>query len=311
MTQTNLTQLIQDFLDDLEIARNRSKKTRENYAHYLNRFLEFSNLQDPHDITLDVVRKYHLWLNRYQDAFGSELKRQTQIYHIIALRSFLKYLQKRDIETLSPEKVEVGKMPARQVQFLEQDELERLLRAPEGDDIRTLRDRAILALLFSTGLRVSELCALTRDQVNIERGEFAVKGKGDKVRMVFLSKEAQDDLHRYLKARQDVLPALFIPIPKTKNPLATIAKINTSKKLTPRSVQRIIKFYAAKAGITKKITPHIMRHSFATDLLRNGADIRSVQALLGHSNITTTQIYTHVTDKHLREIHKKFHSQES
>ncbi|KKR09666.1 MAG: Tyrosine recombinase XerC [Parcubacteria group bacterium GW2011_GWA2_39_18] len=307
MAENRTKKFIQDFLDDLEIARNRSKKTRENYLHYLNRFLEFSKIFDPSQINQELIRKYHLWLNRYQDRFGNELKKQTQIYHIIALRSFLKYLQKMDVQTLSPEKIEVGKMPSRQVQFLEKDELKRLLSAPEGDDLRTKRDRAILEMFFSTGLRVSELCKLNRDDVNLERGEFSVRGKGDKIRTVFLSEEAKEAIKSYLKMRPDTLPALFIPIPKNKNSSASLAKIETSKKLTPRSVQRIIKFYAAKAGITKKVTPHIMRHSFATDLLRNGADIRSVQALLGHSNITTTQIYTHVTDKHLKEIHKQFH----
>ena len=254
---------------------------------------------------------WNLWLNRYKDKFGNELKKQTQIYHIIALRSFLKYLQKMDIETLSPEKIEVGKMPSRQVQFLEKDELERLISAPSGEDLRSKRDRAILEMLFSTGLRVSELCSLNCDDINLERGEFSVRGKVDKIRAVFLSEEAREAIKNYLKLRPDTLPALFIPVPKTKNAAASLAKIETSKKLTPRSVQRIIKFYSAKAGITKKVTPHIMRHSFATDLLRNGADIRSVQALLGHSNITTTQIYTHVTDKHLREIHKQFHDKKN
>lgn len=282
--------LIKDYLDYLEIEKNRSIKTRVSYERYLKRFLEYSKISEPEQISQDLVREYRLWLNR------QSLKKNTQNYYLIALRNFLKYLAKRDVKTLSADKIELGKQSERQVVFLEENEVERLLDAP----IAASRDRAILELLFSTGLRVSELCGLNRDSINLKSGEFSVRGKGDKVRLVFLSDAARDALKNYLEKRKDADGALFIR--QTKNPAKT-----DNLRLTARSVERLVKFYAAKAGLTKKITPHSLRHSFATDLLMNGADIRSVQALLGHSNITTTQIYTHVTDKQLREVHQAFH----
>lgn len=292
--------LLKDYLDHLEIEKNRSIKTRINYERYLKRFLEFSKVSKSEQISQDLVRQYRLWLNR------QDIKKNTQNYYLIALRNFLKYLAKRDVKTLSADKIELGKQSERQVIFLEENELERLLGAPSGTSFKTLRDRAILELLFSTGLRVSELCALNRDSINLksglpaQTGEFAVRGKGDKVRLVFLSGNAKEVLKNYLEKRKGVDEALFIR--QTKNP----AK-EDNLRLTARSVERLVKYYAAKAGLTKKITPHSLRHSFATDLLMNGADIRSVQALLGHSNITTTQIYTHITDKQLREVHEAFH----
>ncbi|MBI4709012.1 MAG: tyrosine-type recombinase/integrase, partial [Candidatus Portnoybacteria bacterium] len=230
-------------------------------------------------------------------------------YHIIALRNFLRYLAKRDIKSLSAEKIELAKQSPRQVDFLEGDELERLLESPSGASPRALRDKALLELLFSTGLRVSELCKLNRNSVNLEKGEFSVRGKGEKIRVVFLSERAKKALRNYLNVRKDVDPALFIRYPKSKKPELAMAQIK-DLRLTPRSVERIVKHYATKAGITKKVTPHILRHSFATDLLTGGADIRSVQTMLGHSSITTTQIYTHITDKQLKEVYRAFHGKQ-
>lgn len=294
----DIKELLSDYLDHLEIEKNRSIKTRVNYERYLKRFLEFSRISKPSQISQDLTRQYRLWLNRQL------LKKNTQNYYLIALRNFLKYLAKRDIETLTADKIELGKQSERQVIFLEENELERLLAASQGPSLKLLRDKAILELLFSTGLRVSELCGLNRDSLNLKSGEFPVRGKGDKVRLVFLSETAKEAIKNYLEKREDVDEALFIrQIKKQVNSPAG----GENLRLTTRSVERLVKYYAAKAGLTKKITPHSLRHSFATDLLRNGADIRSVQALLGHSNITTTQIYTHITDKQLREVHQMFH----
>lgn len=289
--------LLKDYLDYLEIEKNRSIKTRVNYERYLKRFLEFSKISKPEQISQDLTRRYRLWLNR------TGIKRNTQNYHLIALRNFLKYLAKRDIKVLSADKIELGRQSERQVIFLENNELERLLNAPNGGSFKTLRDRAILELLFSTGLRVSELCALNRDSINLKSGEFAVRGKGDKIRLVFLSETAKEALKNYLKKRGDVDEALFVR--NIKNPAKS-----DNLRLTTRSIERLVKHYAAKAGLSKKATPHSLRHSFATDLLMNGADIRSVQELLGHSSITTTQIYTHITNKQLREVHQVFHGKQ-
>jgi len=289
--------LLKDYLDYLEIEKNRSIKTQVNYERYLKRFLEFSKISKPEQISQDSTRQYRLWLNR------TGIKKNTQNYHLIALRNFLKYLAKRDLKVLPADKIELGRQSERQVIFLENSELERLLDVPDGDSFKSLRGRAILELLFSTGLRVSELCGLNRDSINFKSGEFAVRGKGDKVRLVFLSETAKTALKDYLQKRQDVDEALFIR--NIKNPAKS-----DNLRLTSRSVERLIKYYAAKAGLSKKVTPHTLRHSFATDLLMNGADIRSVQALLGHSNITTTQIYTHITDKQLREVHQAFHGKQ-
>lgn len=298
-----ISDLLSDFLEYMEIEKNRSQKTIENYAHYLQRFLDWSQAKSPADISLDIVRKYRIHLNRYRDKNGQELKKVTQNYHAIALRSFLKYLAKRDIATLSAEKIEIGKNPSHEIEFLEAEELERLLGVAVGEDLKSLRDRGILELLFSAGLRVSELTSLNRDQINLDKQEFSVRGKGDKIRIVFVSDTAKAVLEKYLAKRTDIDPSLFVRI-QTK---ATLAKNTDNLRLTPRSIQRIVKYYAAKAGLVKDVHPHTLRHSFATDLLSNGADIRSVQAMLGHSSITTTQIYTHVTNQQLKEIHKKFH----
>jgi site-specific recombinase XerD len=291
------------FLEYLEIEKNRSAKTVENYNHYLNRFFEFTKVIKPSDITEDVIRKFRLYLNRLTDASGSSLKKVTQNYHVIAIRSFLKYLAKIDVKTVAPEKIELGKQEEREVTFLEPNELDRFLKSPEGTNISSLRDRAMLETLFSTGLRVSELCSLDRDTVDLKRGEFTVRGKGSKLRVVFLSDTAKASLASYLDKRSDAHQALFIRVPRNE----AFDKFE-ELRLTPRSIQRIVKHYAIKSGIVgKHVSPHSLRHSYATDLLRNGADIRSVQAMLGHSSVTTTQIYTHVTDKQLREIHEKFH----
>jgi site-specific recombinase XerD len=254
-------------------------------------------------LTEDAIRQFRLKLNRLTDQKGNPIKKVTQNYHVIALRSFLKYLAKRDIKTVAAEKLELGKQEEREVTFLEEGELERFLDAPDQSSLAGKRDTAILHTLFSTGLRVSELCSLDRDTVDLNRGEFSVRGKGSKIRLVFLSGEAISAIRGYLHDRIDADPSLFIRVPKD----AKFEKYD-NLRLTPRSVQRIVKKYAIKAGIVgKNVHPHVLRHSYATDLLRNGADIRSVQSMLGHASVTTTQIYTHVTDSQLRDIHKKFH----
>lgn len=305
----NLKSLKIEFLEHLEIEKNRSPKTIENYDHHLRRFFSWlesylsksSDKIEAKEITDEAIRKFRIFLAREVDQFGRQLKKQTQNHHLIAIRMFLKYLVKRGEESLSAEKIELAKQPQRELEFLDKPELERLIDAPKGDDFKNLRDRAILELLFSTGLRVSELCALNRDSADVDKGSFSVRGKGGKIRVVFISDTAREAVKKYLSQREDIDEALFI---------RDFDSLNKEKelRLTSRSVQRIIKKYAAKAGISKKVTPHWLRHQFATDLLKNGADLRSVQMMLGHANISTTQIYTHFTDKQLGDIHKKFHS---
>lgn len=298
------SQLITDYLVYLEVERNRSERTVRNYDFYLRRFFEWAKQVPPEQVTLDLVRNYRVWLNRYKDANGKGMKKNTQNYHLIALRSFLKYLAKRDIKTLSPEKIELARMPERSVEFLDESELARLLESPQknGDGFVALRDRAILELLFSTGLRVSELAGLKKENVNLKLEEFTVRGKGDKPRVVFISNQARFWLEKYLSKRGDMDPHLFVSHDRAQKGRAT------DSGLTSRSVERIVEGHAKAAGITKRITPHTMRHTFATDLLRNGADIRSVQTMLGHSSITTTQIYTHITDARLREVYQQYHA---
>ncbi len=306
----SLKKLISDYLEYLEIERGRSQKTIENYAHYLQRFSNFISqkykITSPKDITLDIIHKYRIYLNRFEINDGNTFKVSTQNYHIIAIRNFLKYLTKKDISTLSPEKIEISKTPQRQIEFLEPEEVSRLLKAASGPDRATKRDKALLELLFSTGLRVSELVSIDIEDINFKRQEFSVRGKGGKIRIVFISDTAKNAITEYLAKRTDIDPALFIRERTGTNKEADARGL----RLTARTVQRIMKKYATKAGIVKNVHPHTLRHSFATDLLQNGADIRSVQAMLGHANITTTQIYTHVTNKGLKEIHKKFHGKD-
>lgn len=300
-----MSELILDFIEHLEVEGGRAAKTAENYRLYLERFVEFTGDVEVDKINSEMVRKYRLWLNRYKNDAGDELATITQAYHLIALRGFLSYLNKRDMEVMSPSKIELPKVSRKQVTFLHYDEIQRLI---DGMDITSesgLRDRAIVELLFSSGLRVSELVNLNRDHINTKRREFMVRGKGQKDRPIFISESAAGWVDRYLDARQDTLAPLFISYSKN-------VEANTSgdfRRLTARSIQRMVNKYARLAGITKHVSPHTMRHSFATDLLMNGADLRSVQSMLGHSNISTTQIYTHVTDEHLREVYEKFHSE--
>ncbi len=303
----DINTLLMQYLDYLELEKNRSIKTRENYERYLKAFFEYNKIAKPSDISLDSVMQFRLHLARpvcagKENKDGKNLKRITQSYYIIALRNFLKFLIKKDIETLSPDKIELPKIARRQIEIIEYSELERLLNAPNTGTFRGLRDKAILETLFSTGLRVSELCNLDR-YINLERGELAVRGKGEKLRVVFLSDTAKNAIKNYLEKRSDTLDKLFVSLSKESGN----KKPKVIGKITSRAVQRLIDFYKRKAGITKKITPHQIRHQFATDLLMNGADLRAVQELLGHSNISTTQVYTHITNKQLKEIHESFH----
>jgi len=312
-----IEKLHKEFFEYLEIERGRSLKTIDNYGRYLKRFWDFSKIGSISGIDDESVRKYRLYLNR------ENLKRKTQNYYLIALRVFLKYLSRRGIEALAPDRIELAKVPERELDLISEDELERLLSAPKSDPpagvLKPLRDKAILELFFSTGLRVAELCSLDRDDIDFsarggsafggKNSEFSVRGKGDKIRLVFISDTAKGALKKYLDKRQDVEEALFVNLRTSHVRIHTDVRrpSRPPSRLTPRSVERIVHFYAIKAGISKKVTPHVIRHCFATDLLQNGADLRSVQALLGHNSITTTQIYTHVTDRQLREVHQAFH----
>ncbi|MBQ6313490.1 tyrosine-type recombinase/integrase [Candidatus Saccharibacteria bacterium] len=309
----DLYSLINDFLEHLEIEAGRSKKTIENYRLYLERFATIveeilkKDTVKPSDITREVLRQYRLRLNRYgSEMGGDDLKAITQAYHLIALRGFLKYLARREIRSLDPSLVDLPKVTRKQVTFLHYDEVEDILAQIDTSTESGLRDRAIIELLYSGGLRVSELIGLNRDSINLERREFMVRGKGSKDRPIFISRSAADKVRDYLDARTDSLPALFLN--NSKN-LQAVDTSGNYRRITARSVERIVERYARLAGITKHVSPHTLRHSFATDLLMNGADLRSVQSMLGHADISTTQIYTHVTDAHLREVHEKFHSE--
>ena len=296
-----------DFLEYLEIEQNRSQKTISNYDHYLTRLVDFAGDITVNEITPELIRKWRLWLNRLGTNVSDELQKSTQNYHLIALRSFLKFCAKRDINALPADKVELAKTVRKQVTFLNAEELARLFEQPNVDTLVGVRDRAILELLFSSGLRVSELVGLDREHINLKRREFMVRGKGQKDRPIFISAEAAAWVDAYLNQRKDTARPLFVRYSGTK-------KVDVSgnfHRLTARSVQRLVARYALLAGITKHVSPHTMRHSFATDLLMNGADLRSVQAMLGHSNISTTQIYTHVTDPHLKSVHERFHHKKS
>lgn len=302
-----VSDLLYDFLSYLEIEQNRSQKTIENYHHYLARLIEFADDPNVSAIDTEMIRKWRLWLNRQTTVDGGSISKQTQNYHLIALRSFLKYLAKRDITALTSDKIELARTNRKQVNFLNADEVERLLNTPDLSTEVGKRDRAILELLFSSGLRISELITLNRDDINLKRREFMVRGKGQKDRPVFVSEQAAHYIKSYLDTRTDNAAPLFIHYSGTQNQL----EAGRYMRLSPRSVQRNIQKYRRLAGITKSVTPHTLRHSFATDLLMNGADLRSVQSMLGHSNISTTQIYTHITDLHLKKVHEKFHRRSS
>ena len=311
----DVNELINDFLEHLEIERGRSKKTIDNYRLYLERFLMLAqeilskDQVKPNDITKELLRKYRLKLNRYGSENGEDdLKVITQTYHLIALRGFLKYLARREIKSLDPSMVDLPKAARKQVTFLHFDEVEDILEQIDTSSESGLRDRAIIELLYSGGLRVSELVGLNRDSINLARREFMVRGKGSKDRPIFISEACADCVADYLDARTDSLPALFL---NNSRNLQTADTSGDYRRMTVRSVERIVEKYARLAGITKHVSPHTLRHSFATDLLMNGADIRSVQSMLGHADISTTQIYTHVTDVHLKEVHDKYHSETS
>ena len=307
-----LADLIVDFIEYIEVEKGRSMRTAENYQLYMERLVEFAGDIPASHITDELVRKYRLWLNRYVDDQGRTLSTITQGYHLIALRSFLKYCGQRDIDTLDADRINLPKVQKKQVSFLLTEEVARILDTVDPTDQNGLRDRAILELLFSGGLRVSELCNLDRDRVNLDRREFTIRGKGNKDRPIFINQSAADAIEKYLISREDNLRPLFLNNSRNVHKDLSDADgidASESRRLTPRSVQRIVNKYSRLAGITKHVTPHTMRHSFATDLLMNGADLRSVQSMLGHSNIATTQIYTHVTDPHLKEVHDKFQSE--
>lgn len=308
MATPDMNKLKIRFLEYTEIEKGRALRTIQNYDHYLTVFLRQTKVKKPEDITREVVREFRLWLNRQSNgnnrATGETMSKKTQNYYLIALRSFLKFLTRDEYKTLPADQIELAKIPERSIDVISFAELQRLLAAPDKQENTEAkyRDKAILEMLFSTGLRVSELCSLNRD-IDLSRDEFSIRGKGGKVRVVFLSDTAKDILKIYLKERTDMADPLFVSVSKNKNNVAD------NKGLDRRSIERIVKKYATIAGITKKVTPHVLRHCFATDLLSNGADIRAVQQLLGHADISTTQIYTHITDKHLRDVHKKFHNQ--
>lgn len=301
-----LSSAIRQFLEYCEIEKNQAKRTLIGYQHYLDRFLAFTNDIEIEKINLPLIKKYRLYLNRYEFRPHENLSTKTQNYHVIALRAFLKFCIKNDWDTLAPEKVDLAKIEDRTVEFLTRDELERLFASLENDKITGLRNRAILEMLYSTGLRISELTNLNRHNVDLERGEFHVRGKGKKVRIVFISDRAKEWVKEYLEERDDNFDPLFLNHGRTRQKEKKDLSGNY-RRLTDYTIQEMVRTTAYKAGITKHVTPHTLRHTFATELLLNGADIRSVQELLGHSSITTTQIYTHITNKKLREVHEKFH----
>lgn len=294
-----------EYLEYLEIEQGRSQKTIRNYDHYLTRLEDFGGDINVSDINQEFVRKWRLWLNRLGTNINDELQKNTLNYHLIALRNFFKWCAKRDIPALSADKIELAKTNRKQVSFLTPEELHNLFAQPNTTTIQGMRDRSILELLFSSGLRVSELTGLNKEHINFKKQEFSIRGKGQKDRPVFISNPATEWLQKYINERNDTIPALFI---NHSNKKSAENRHGDFKRLTPRSVQRMVARYALLAGITKQVSPHTLRHSFATDLLMNGADLRSVQAMLGHSNIATTQIYTHVTDPHLKKIHQQFHN---
>lgn len=301
LPRTEWDRLIEEFLEHLEIERHSSPLTIRNYRHYLSRFSNWLKENFPQvqtdSLNTEIIKKFRVFLARYTALNGDSLSVVTQSYHVIALRAFLRWLIRNDFNTLAPEKIDIPKAESRSIKFLSTEQVERLLSQPLPSSKIGLRDRSILEVLFSTGLRVGELVKLNRDQIDLKRREFGVIGKGGRSRVVFLSEATCKWLERYLVSREDKDKALFINYSEGK----------ASKRLTARSVQRLIKKYANKAKLPVDVTPHVMRHSFATDLLIAGADLRSVQEMLGHKNISTTQIYTHVTNRHLRNVHDAFH----
>jgi len=305
----NLPALVNEFLEYLEIERNLSPLTIRDYRHYLNNFINWSNknfpIHSPKQLTIETVRKYRVYLAHYNSPNGNlPIKKVTQNYYVIALRSFLRYLIRKDLPVVAPEKIELPKVESRSLKFLDRDQVDRLLAQPDVSKDQGLRDKVLMEMLFSTGLRVSELCRLNRDQINLQRKEFGVIGKGGRARVVFISDRAALWLERYLEKRNDHFQPLFIRYAGNQNPTVN----GEQMRLTSRSVQRIVTKYVGKAKLPVAATPHVLRHSFATDLLMNGADLRSVQELLGHKNVATTQIYTHVTNAQLKDVHKAFHS---
>ncbi len=321
----NLPALVDEFLEYLEIERNLSPLTIRDYRHYLDNFVKWSTknypITSPKQLTIETVRKYRVYLAHYNSPNGNPsthstnsvqassgqglpLAKVTQNYYVIALRSFLRYLIRKDMPVVAPEKIELPKTESRSLKFLDRDQLERLLAQPEVSKDQGLRDKVMMEMLFSTGLRVSELCRLNRDQINLDRKEFGIIGKGGRARVVFLSDRATLWLQRYLEKRFDNFQPLFIRMRGQQSPVVN----GEQMRLTPRSVQRIVTKYVRRARLPVAATPHVLRHSFATDLLMNGADLRSVQELLGHKNVATTQIYTHVTNAQLKDVHKAFHS---
>lgn len=303
----NIADALRQYLEYIEIEKGRSLKTIENYERYLSRFFEQQSIKNLSDITEDSVRSFRIWLNRQpggNNKSGETLKKRTQNYYLIALRGFLKYFSVREFEVLAPGKIELAKLADREIDMISSAELERLRNTPDLTTLKGLRDKAIIEFFFSTGLRVSELASLTRD-IDMSEGSFSIRGKGEKMRIVFVSPEAQQALDAYLEKRNDMDNSLFTATPNKAGEKSVSDR--KASGITPRSIERMIKQRSIEAGISKKVTPHVLRHSFATNLLQNGADLRSVQALLGHANITTTQVYTHVSDTHLHEIHKKFH----
>ncbi len=309
-TQIDLSigEALKRFLEYCEITKNRSDKTLENYHHYLGRFAGFAGADRKiSEIDPELINNFRLFLNRLTDENRKPLLSvKTQSYHVIALRAFLKYLIRQDYDTLAPEKIELGKLPQRTVDFLEREELEKLFAAVDKSTIAGKRDYAMFRTLYSTGLRISELTALNREEINLKSREFRVIGKGGKYRIVFLSAEAAEAIVEYLAARKDGLKPVFLNHGRGKGK-KSVSTNSENRRISPTMVQYLIRNYARKAGLVKKVTPHKLRHSFATELLKNGADIRSVQEMLGHSSITTTQIYTHLTNRRLKEIHEKYH----
>lgn len=305
--QSEIAKKVDEFLEYLQIEKGCSPLTIRDYKHYLTRFINWMNTkgirQELRDINSDVVRNFRVYLAGLPGENKALMSRRTQGYHVIALRSFLKWLIRNDYQVMAPDKIELPKVEERQVKFLSGEQVDRLLNAPTLSTIQGKRDKAILEVLFSTGLRVSELTKLDRDKIDLERREFGIIGKGGKARVVFLSQRATDWIIKYLNERNDHYKPLFIHHKGVSAPGTPDEKM----RLTVRSVQRMVKKYAHKMKLPVEVTPHVMRHSFATDLLMAGADIRSVQEMLGHKNISTTQIYTHVTNKQLRDIHKAFH----